>query len=345
MNQYAMLATVMVVACGTASAVGWVERSEPHQEVAWQTPAVADVKTQALAWLDRQRPDAATKAKAEALWTNLPDTDGLLDRLAATFALADEDARQLVDLCSAPRQASQPPEFAWLADPKTQPLVAQNLRLYYGRWLARESLFDEAAAQLADLKPADVVEPAALLFYRAVVYDRLLEQEAAVESIDALLGGESAVPRRYAAVARLMQAELKTLEPDSLDHIARRMEDVGRRLDLGRAGPKVRQIEDGVIESLDKLVKKLEEQQQQQSGMTADSLTPSNPADQSRIMDGKGPGEVTKRDVGSQSGWGNLPPKAREEAMQEISREFPPHYRDAVEQYFRRLAGQDSEEK
>ena len=35
-------------------------------------------------------------------------------------------------------------------------------------------------------------------------------------------------------------------------------------------------------------------------------------------MDGKGPGEVTKRKVGSGSGWGNLDPKQREEALQEL---------------------------
>ena len=54
------------------------------------------------------------------------------------------------------------------------------------------------------------------------------------------------------------------MQDDTLDHIARRMDDIRRRLDLGRAGPKVRKVEDGVIESLDKMIKKLEEQQQQQ---------------------------------------------------------------------------------
>lgn len=53
---------------------------------------------------------------------------------------------------------------------------------------------------------------------------------------------------------------------------------------------------------------------------------------------GKGPGEVTKRDVGDGEGWGNLPPHQREEALQQIGREFPTHYREAIEQYFKRLA-------
>jgi len=45
-------------------------------------------------------------------------------------------------------------------------------------------------------------------------------------------------------------------------------------------------------------------------------------------MGGKGRGEVTNRNIGKESGWGNLPPKQREEAMQQIGREFPAHYRD-----------------
>ena len=60
--------------------------------------------------------------------------------------------------------------------------------------------------------------------------------------------------------------------------------------------------------------------------------------DDSRIAGGKGPGEVQSRDLGDGEGWGDLPPHQREEALQQIGREFPPHYREAIEQYFKRLA-------
>jgi hypothetical protein len=58
---------------------------------------------------------------------------------------------------------------------------------------------------------------------------------------------------------------------------------------------------------------------------------------------GRGPGEAAKRDVGSGDDWGHLPPKEREEALQRIGRDFPSHYRDVIEQYFRRLATEGSE--
>ena len=60
-------------------------------------------------------------------------------------------------------------------------------------------------------------------------------------------------------------------------------------------------------------------------------------------MGGKGPGDVTKRNIGSESDWGDLPPKEREEALQQIGRDFPAHYRDVIEQYFKKLASEGSE--
>jgi hypothetical protein len=183
------------------------------------------------------------------------------------------------------------------------------------------------------------VAPAALLFYHSVVDHALLNKESGLKSIEELLGGAEASPRRYVALARLMQEDLKGLQDDSLDHIARRMDDIRRRLELGRAGPKVRSEEDGVIKSLDKIIKKLEAQEQQQAS-SASSVRSSSPAPESRILGGKGPGNVTKKDIGGGAGWGNLPPKEREEAMQQIGRDFPAHYRDVIEQYFRRLASE-----
>ena len=50
------------------------------------------------------------------------------------------------------------------------------------------------------------------------------------------------------------------------------------------------------------------------------------------------PGKVEQRDIGNKSGWGDLPPKEREQALQQIGREFPAHYREVIEQYFRALA-------
>jgi len=314
----------------------------PAKLSSWQAPNAEQVRAQLAAWLDQRKADAAVRTKVEQLWAGSERVVGveLLQRVVLSFAVADENARKLVELCSSAKSPPSPAPQPWLADPKTPAWMARNLRLWYGRWLAQQRLFDEALEQLEGLQPDDVVDPASLLFYQGIVYHRLLNRDAGMEAITRLLDGSDHFPRRYATVARLIEADLKDLKEDSLDHIARRMEDIERRLDLGRGGPKVRKLQDGVIKSLDKLIEELEAAQQQQTAAAAGNLQPSSPAKDSVPMGGKGSGVVTKRDIGHRSGWGHVPPKQREEALQQIGRDFPGHYRDIIEQYFRTLASE-----
>jgi hypothetical protein len=55
-------------------------------------------------------------------------------------------------------------------------------------------------------------------------------------------------------------------------------------------------------------------------------------------LGGKGEGKVERRTFSRTDPWGNLPEKEREKAIQDLGRQFPARYRDAVEQYFRKLA-------
>jgi len=316
------------------------------EPIEWSSPKAQQVKGLALDWLKTTAADQAVRGKVEAMWKDTPaDTEPgvLFSRLTESVAMVDAEAAKLVELCSADRKEVLLPKFEWLKEEKTHPIVGANLRLLYGRWLVQQLLFDEAAEQLRGLKPDEVVDPASLLFYQAVVHHRLLEKNAGLSASQSLIEGSEHSPQRYVAVARLIRDDLKGLKEDTLDHIARRMEDIERRLDLGRAGPRVRKIEDGVIKSLDKMIKKIEESQQSSSSSSSsssDNIQSSSPAQDSQSMGGKGPGNVTKRGVGDTAGWGDLPPKEREEALQQIGREFPAHYRDVVEQYFRRLAAE-----
>lgn len=336
----------LVAAVGLFLLVGTAFSEET--KVAWKTPSSEDVRSQVAAWLDAAKIEPEMRRRVEAVWRDLPgdaSEDELLVRMVQSYAMIHADAAKLVSQCSQPRSQFIVPEQRWLVDGGVPALFAGNLRLYYARWLVHESLFDEAQEQLADLTPRDVVAPASLLFYQSVVAHALLNKESGIKTLKELIEGADGSPRRYIALGRLMQSDLEELKDDTLDHVARRMEDIRRRLDLGRAGPKVRTVEDGVIESLDKMIDKLEEQQQQQqqSAAGSGSIRSSNPAPDSRPMGGKGPGEVTKKDIGHESGWGDLPPKERDEAMQQIGRDFPSHYRDAIEQYYRRLASEGKE--
>jgi hypothetical protein len=301
-----------------------------------------EVRQKIFTWLDERGAADGLREQVASLWSSAGEPSGveLLEVAASAFALGDDRANQLVELCRRPRSHPLLPDQSWLAEPDLPKFEQTNLRLYYGRWLAQQNLFDESMEQLEGLPVEEVIDPATLLFYQAVSYHRLLRRDEGLKCVHRLLDDVSDSAARYTAVARLMEADLQTLEEESLDHIARRMQDIERRLDLGRPGPKTRAVEEGVIASLDKLIKELEEQQQQQQQQASagGSLAPQTPASDSRILGGSGRGETTRRNLGDTSGWGSLPPKERQDALQQIGKDFPSHYRDAVEQYFRRLA-------
>jgi hypothetical protein len=90
---------------------------------------------------------------------------------------------------------------------------------------------------------------------------------------------------------------------------------------------------------LDGLIERLEEQaqrQRRQSGQPGDQ--PDSPPEDAYRAELKAPGNVDRRDFLPGDHWGALPPRDREEALLKIEREFPSHYRDIIEQYFREMA-------
>lgn len=319
-------------------------QDELAKRASWEPPTPAEVKTQLLDWLASQELDDVKKLEVEALWPdeNLPQSSrDTLEQLAITIAIVDADAKSIVDLCRGAPPALLPVAPEVLADAGRDPFEVQNLRLYYAAWLVQHSYYDEAAEQLEGLTHGDVVDPGSLLFYQSVVYHRLLRKDECLTSLETLLDNEAALPRRYLSVAKLMEADIKPLKVDSLDEVSRLMDDIRRRLGFGRAGTRVRDEEDDVIEKLDKMIEELEKQRQQQQqsgGGNANNLQPSNPAEDSVPAGGKGPGDIDPKRLVNKAGWGNLPPKDRQEALQQISKDLPAHFREVIEEYFRKLA-------
>jgi len=335
-----ILVTLAVIGLSGPSASAQVD-----QRATWSVPQTADVKARLDDYLSARSADEATRLKVSLLWPDEAEVlDGtqLLDRLAASLAASDSAALEVVQLCNQPRKLPPPPKPALLGDESQPPLVRNNLRLLYGRWLAQQDFADEALEVLTGLTPADVVDPATLLFYQSVGHHRLLNKEECLKTVSTLLENEETLPRRYATLAKLMQADMKPLKADSLDEIARLMEDVRRRLDLARAGKKVRDREEEIVAKLDKMIEEMEEQQKQQqqqaSAGSSSGSQPGNPMQDSNPAELKGPGEVDPKDIGKKDGWGNLPPLERQQVMQQIGRELPAHFRETIEEYFKRLA-------
>ncbi len=222
-----------------------------------------------------------------------------------------------------------------------------NFQLFLGRYLTQRQLYDEAIEVLEPLTVEQVIDPSTLLFCKASAYHHLLKREECEAAIDTLLQRESEVVSRYAVLAKLMKADIQRLEEDSLDEIARLMNDVQRRLDLERSGKVVRDQETTIIEKLDKKIDEIEQQlqqqqqqQQQAQGQQQQQQRNASPMQDSQIAGGGGPGNVDKKDIGKLSGWGDLPPAQRQEALQKMTQDLPSHYREIIEAYFKQLASE-----
>lgn len=315
---------------------------EIERRATWSVPLVADVKAKVDDYATAKQADEATRLKIAALWPDeaAPATGAdLLERVCASLSVLEPKAQAVVDFCQIPRTSVELPKFEILADESAPSFVRNNLKLVYGRWLAQNELMEESLEQFQGLTPADVVDPATLLFHQALAHHNLLEKEPCLAAVAKLMEHEESLPRRYSQLARLMEADLKPLKPDSLDEIARLMSDVGRRLELARAGKKVRDEEESIVAKLEKLIEEKEKQQQQQQQGQAQGNQSSNPAQDSTPAGGpRGKGEVDPKNIGKKDGWGNLPPKERQEVLQQIGRELPAHFRETIEEYFKRLA-------
>ena len=331
----------LIVASFAAAASG----QEIERRASWSVPLAADVKAKVDDYATVKQADEATRLKIAALWPDdAAPANGadLLERVGTSLSVLEPKARLIVDFCQNLRMNVDLPKFEILTDESAPPLVRNNLKLLYGRWLAQNGLMDESLEQLKGLTPADVADPATLLFHQALAHHNLLEKEPCLSAVAKLMENEELLPRRYSQLARLMEADMKPLKPDTLDEIARLMSDVGRRLDLARAGKRVRDEEESIVAKLEKLIEekeKQQQQQQQQQQSQAQGNQSSNPAQDSTPAGGpRGKGEVDPKNIGKKDGWGNLPPKERQEVLQQIGRELPAHFRETIEEYFKRLA-------
>lgn len=345
-----MRTLLILSALGLAVIVAAPAAAQLSSAASWSAPTPQEIKSQLDPWLASQSLNDEQKQQIDVLWAasgeGLSSSD-LLDQLSATLAVANADAAALVKFCQQPRATAVLPSFAILADESQPTLVRSNLRLVYGRWLAQHDMHEEALAQLEGLAPNDVADPASLLFFSSVCHHRLRNKETCLPLIAQLMENEAEVPRRFREVAQLMQADLEPLKPDTLDEVARLMDSIRRRLDLARVGKRVREEEEQVISKLDKMIDDLEKQRQQMQQAQAspsDGKSPATPLEESRAAGMRGKGDVDPKKLEDNGRWRDLPPKDRHEALQQISKELPAHYREAIEEYFRKLARESENE-
>ncbi|MEZ6102419.1 MAG: hypothetical protein R3E01_26055 [Pirellulaceae bacterium] len=335
-----LMMCLAITVSGVPSAAG---QDELGRRATWSLPQALEVEQLLRASIvDRSLTDEETAILA-TVWDDNGPWQGTeaFDRLMFSLQTLYPDLAPFISQCQQDRMGFALPANPADAQQALPPYIRDNLRLLHGRWLTDQRLYNEALEQLASLDLADVADPAGLLFHRAACHYRLLQKDLGLAELDRLLENEGSLPQRYEVVAKLMHADLEPLKTDSLDEISRLMDSIHVRLGNAHAGKRVRDEEQAVVDKLDKMIEELEQLAQQamaQAQGQQGGSSPSTPMQDSMPGGTRGPGDVTPKDLGEQVDWGELPPKERQEALQQLGKEFPSHYRDVIEQYFRKLA-------
>jgi len=316
----------------------------PAADTLYAAPSVDEARDKTMEWVAaRQIRDELLLQRIRDLWEFedvVPPARVLLQTVIDSFALADAQTRRLIEACSFTGAPLRPADAEQLRRDGAGEFYQANVTLYYARYLAQARLYDEALEAFASLDPHSVVDPATCLFYRAVCEQQLLVKDPALVTLEKLLEQTADVPVGYERVATLMRHELGEIKEKSLGEVSRKMRDSERRLDLGRGGQKVQKVQDEIIATLDEIIEKLEQQSGGGGGGGAGNSgnQSSAPAEDSRIKGQTAPGDVDHKTLKKQGGWGALPPKDASRAKNLINRDFPAHYRRAVEEYFKKLA-------
>lgn len=315
-----------------------------------ERPDAAAVKSRVLTWLKES--GAKDAGQFDAVWQH--EERSLLERVADAIALGNPDAAKLLADARDPSMPAPIEVAAFFKDAKVPMFVRANVGLVYARALSNRRIYEEGLAVLRNFGAEHVVDPAAYLFYRAVSEHALLLKPEATRSIERLL--EEAIgiaPERYKTVSTLMLLDMQTWKDKDLASIARKMENIERRLELARGGPVTQKLQKEVVLRLDEMIKKLENQakslsnpnqgncpsggEKQGDGQPGNKAE--NPLQDSKIANQGGTGHVDPVKIRKLAEeWGRLPPRERMRNLQELTQGMSPRHREAIENYFKNLA-------
>jgi hypothetical protein len=224
-----------------------------------RAPSPEATRSQALDWLKGVRPMADTTQKEfDAIWN---DSDrSVLDRVAGTLSLGDPQAAKLLLEARDPATTAPTKVPAVLKDEKQSAFYRANLALAYAKALSNRRIHEEALDALRVVKPENVVDPAGYFFIRAVAEHALLLKNEAFRSIVGVVEDVADSPDRYKIVSLLMLYDMQTWKDKDLGWIARKMDNIERRLELARGGPQTQKMQTEVVRRLDEIIKEMENQ-------------------------------------------------------------------------------------
>jgi hypothetical protein len=341
----AFAAAIVIVTGFIEIAVG--QPADLRKANSWAIPSADQIKSTIRQWSDVANLNPANREALRQLLqasSNQQIDRSRLDFVSKALATALPALREVLAVTERTAEVLEPHLRETISLASDDRFVQSHVNLLLMRWLIKQKMYDEAIEQTKSLRVDDVIDPVTLIFLRALAYHQLSQKTPCVLSCRQLLEREPELPRRIASLTQMMLADIEPLEEDTLDEIARLMNDVHRRQSLYRAGQKVRELEETVLGKLDKLIEKAEEEQKKKSQLQAGG-SPSSPMQDSQQASGLGSGDVTNKSLAEGGQWGNLPPGERAAVLAELTKELPPHYRIVIEEYFRRLAQEEKRDQ
>lgn len=329
----------------STSSLAWADTGKPYSFSALRAPTVEAMRAR----VDPVIKDPAVKDKAAAIWAQADRP--AFDRLIDVLCLNNADMARLLAEARNPAQPAPKELPALFRDGAVDPFVRANFALAYAKALSAKRVYEEALDALKLATPELVADPAGFYFHKAVAEHALAQKSAALTSIARLIEDIPDAPERYRNVSVLMLLDMQAWkdEDKDLENIARLMDNIGRRLDLARGGPKTQELQKKVIFRLDEVIKEIENQIKNGNANTqcpgggqpgpGGSNQPSAPQNDSMGGTNGGPGVVDPKKLKHLAeNWGKLPEKERAKAMMEITKDLPPRYREVIENYFKTLA-------
>jgi hypothetical protein len=351
---FAVLAVAALLFQGRQVLVGDETKKEVAAFGALDAPSVETARASALAWLKQSgKSDEGTLRQFDLIWNQ--NDRAVLDRVADTLALGDAAAARLLAEAQDPLAPAPTALPDALRNAKAPVFFRANLALAFARALSNRRVHEEALEALKTTRAELVVDPSAYLFHRAVCEHALLQRPEAGRTITRLLDDAVDAPERYKTVGALMLLDMQTWQEKDLGAVARKMDNIERRLDLSRGGPQTQKLQKEVVARLDELIKELENKaknssqpnggscpnggQPQPGQGQAGGANPNNPLPDSMLPQNGGTGRVDQAKLRKLvDGWGKLQERERAKAVQDLTRGMSPRHREAIENYFRNLA-------
>lgn len=203
----------------------------------------------------------------------------------------------------------------------------------------------ERAYALLQTIDSKYVDYSQYFYQKALCEFATLQKDKCLKSLDKFYGSFQA-PERFHRMAELMRVDIEGWQDRDLGDVARRMRESADRLEVAKGGKVTQHKQKEIVDILDELIKSKQDKIDEDKKLAEKKIAEGNkipgtdikPQDDSKIETNGGPGEVLEKQLKHyQSIWGQLSEKERARAIQNLTRDVPPKYREMVESYFKLL--------